>query len=447
MRDDDLTYDQFLNSVTIQDVLEDAGYRFNRREGLRYPSFVRMDSNGNRIRGDKFLLTPNRKCCFQPPEMKVYNVVSFIKTFPHFFSDYRAGMSPDYLVNLVCNRLLNNPMPRAGASVVPQTSQKKFDINNYELDRFMTEDRESQKNFFSFFRPRGIDLYTQYSFAKHFFIANRTTQDGKKYSNLAFPIYLPGDSKFNIVGLEERGRVKADEISGYKGKAPGSNSSEGLWIANLSGKSLDRAEKVMWFESAFDAMAYHQIHREDKYKTKAVYISTGGNPTEKQFKGFLSVAPKAEHRLCFDNDEAGNSFVLNFKTLTGIPQIDQNESLAEYKLSLRNRDDILSGDESLLPKSLMKLYARYETLSEEYYSSKCSRLVCKDDLDEIAEEAKNAKREYINAIKEAFDSEKGVCIREIPPDGAKDWNEVLLNKIAQSKENRDNQEYEYKFHR
>lgn len=96
---------------------------------------------------------------------------------------------------------------------------------------------------------------------------------------------------------------------------------------------------------------------------------------------------------------------------------------------------------------VMKLYARYETLSEEYFSSKCSRLVCKDDLDEIAEEAKNAKREYINAIKEAFDSEKGVCIREIPPDGAKDWNEVLLNKIAQSKENRDNQEYEYKFHR
>ena len=103
----------------------------------------------------------------------------------------------------------------------------------------------------------------------NFFIANRTTQDGKKYSNLAFPIYLPGDSKFNIVGLEERGRVKADEISGYKGKAPGSNSSEGLWIANLSGKSLDRAEKIMWFESAFDAMAYHQLYREDKCKTKA----------------------------------------------------------------------------------------------------------------------------------------------------------------------------------
>ena len=149
----------------------------------------------------------------------------------------------------------------------------------------------------------------------------------------------------------------------------------------------------------------------------------------------------------WDNDEAGNSFVLNFKTLTGIPQIDQNESLAEYKLSLRNRDDILSGDESLLPKSLMKLYARYETLSEEYYSSKCSRLVCKEDLDVIAEEAKNAKRDYINALKEAFASEKAVCIREIPPDGAKDWNEVLLNKIAQSKENIDNREYECKFHR
>ena len=42
----ELTYDDFLNKIDIQDVLKDAGYQLNRRDGLRYPSYVRMDSEG-----------------------------------------------------------------------------------------------------------------------------------------------------------------------------------------------------------------------------------------------------------------------------------------------------------------------------------------------------------------------------------------------------------------
>ena len=40
MRDGDLTYDDFLQRLNIQDVLIDAGYHLNRRDGLRYPSYV-----------------------------------------------------------------------------------------------------------------------------------------------------------------------------------------------------------------------------------------------------------------------------------------------------------------------------------------------------------------------------------------------------------------------
>ena len=32
----------------LQDVLIDAGYHLNRRDGLRYPSYVRLDSEGRR---------------------------------------------------------------------------------------------------------------------------------------------------------------------------------------------------------------------------------------------------------------------------------------------------------------------------------------------------------------------------------------------------------------
>ena len=80
----ELTYEDYKRRLSIQELLVDAGYRLNRRDGLRYPSYVRIDSDGRRVRGDKFIVTANGFCCFQPPERKNYNVISFIKEHPHF---------------------------------------------------------------------------------------------------------------------------------------------------------------------------------------------------------------------------------------------------------------------------------------------------------------------------------------------------------------------------
>ena len=38
-----LTYDDYMQRLTVQDILKDAGYVRNRKDGLRYPSFVRLD--------------------------------------------------------------------------------------------------------------------------------------------------------------------------------------------------------------------------------------------------------------------------------------------------------------------------------------------------------------------------------------------------------------------
>lgn len=84
MREGELTYDDFLRRLNIQDVLIDAGYHLNRRDGLRYPSYVRLDSEGRRIRNDKFIVTQQGKCCFKPQQQKSYNIISFIKEHPHF---------------------------------------------------------------------------------------------------------------------------------------------------------------------------------------------------------------------------------------------------------------------------------------------------------------------------------------------------------------------------
>lgn len=159
-----LTYDDFKNRLSIQDVLLDAGYTLNRRDGLRYPSFVRLDSEGRRIRGDKFIVTGNGLCCFQPPVQKNYNVISFIKEHPAFFSDYTPGMDKDKLVNLVCNRLLNNPIEDREAKIFrPERDLPPFRIGDYRMHHFEGSDRETQKPFYPYFKPRGINLSTQYT--------------------------------------------------------------------------------------------------------------------------------------------------------------------------------------------------------------------------------------------------------------------------------------------
>ena len=88
----ELTYEDFKQRINIQEVLQDAGYHLNRKDGIRYPSYVRLDSNGRRIRGDKFIVTRNGMCCFQPPEQRNYNIISFIKEHPHFFAEYTPGI-------------------------------------------------------------------------------------------------------------------------------------------------------------------------------------------------------------------------------------------------------------------------------------------------------------------------------------------------------------------
>ena len=78
-------------------------------------------------------------------------------------------MSPDRLVNLVCNRLLNHPIEdRTTRIIQPKRDIRPFDIANYDLYKFNPQDRETQKKFYPYFKSRGIDLYTQYAFHRHF---------------------------------------------------------------------------------------------------------------------------------------------------------------------------------------------------------------------------------------------------------------------------------------
>ena len=442
-----LTYDDFKQRLNIQEVLVDAGYTLNRRDGLRYPSYVRLDSTGRRIHGDKFIVTANGQCCFQPPTHKNYNIIGFIKEHPEMFSDYTPGMDKDRLVNLVCNRLLNNPIEDRETKIVTERQQQAdFNLEDYTLHKFEGGDKNTHKPFYPYFKSRGLNLATQFAFRKDFFIAERQGTDGKVYRNLAFPMTIPGKDE-TIVGLEERGRKKPDGTS-YKGIAKGSNASEGLWLSSPEATKLQDAKRVFIFESAYDAMAFHQLlmgkdsnldAQAKKELSHGVFASTGGNPSSRQLEGLIQTAKDATFHVGFDMDDAGKKFVEQFK---------EKEELREYVESFRKHPDdipsvkdVLHPNDSqidLLPKSLWQLYAHYETLYEDAYTMQHSRMVAPEDKEGIKAKAIEAgetfRKELADALgvkeeTEAEDEEKKVSAGvDLDADGNVEINESEENK-------------------
>ncbi len=439
MRDGDLTYDDFLQRLNIQDILIDAGYHLNKRDGLRYPSYVRLDSEGHRIRGDKFIVTQNGQCCFHAQQQKLYNIISFIKEHPHFFTEYQAGISPDRLVNLVCNRLLNHPITERETRIIqPKRDIKPFDMADYDIHTFNPQERETQKKFYPYFKNRGIDLYTQYAFHRHFCLATKHRADGQSYTNLAFPLTLPGGDG-TAVGLEERGRTRSDGSGSYKGKAEGSNSSEGLWIASPAKTSLADARHVYWFESAYDAMAYYQLHQEEnKELRKAIFVSTGGSPTVAQMRGVLSLTLPARQHICFDSDSAGMEFTNNlqaemYRAVRSI--IEDTPERKPYLATIKDGHSLDSGDIDLLPDALQSAYGKYESAWEEAMSMRSSGLCHPDDIQEQVDIMNGHYKEFREGLREFLGldpSNDTYSTREMPTPPHKDWNEQLLSEIQRA---------------
>ena len=60
--------------------------------------------------------------------------------------------------------------------IQPKRDIRPFDIANYDIHKFNPQDRETQKKFYPYFKSRGIDLYTQYAFHRHFCLATNTVR-------------------------------------------------------------------------------------------------------------------------------------------------------------------------------------------------------------------------------------------------------------------------------
>lgn len=450
---DEQTFENYRNRLDIRDVLEDAGYTLYKRDGLRYPAYVRLDSDGRRISGDKFLVSPGRNCCFQPPKIKLYSVTSFIWEHPDLFSEYKQGIKESALVHRVCQRLLNIPVEQTKKRVFdPVRDGKPFNMKDYQIQHFHPNDFDSQKPFYAFFKSRGIDFATRCAFHDSFLLASRTGKDGSVYKNLSFPMYIPGQPD-RCVGFEERGYPHKDGTA-RKGMAAGSNASEGVWIASPKGTDLKDAKQVYIFESAYDAMSFYQLRmKQDSgldYQGRrdlksAVFVSTGGNPSYGQIHGLITHASNATFHLAFDNDLAGKQFAVNFEEISRnmgpvAPDkvaADMSSFIESLPKPLETTKDLLAiGDEQYdeLPKPLRDLYLKYDSAREEALEYHYSPFLCQEDKQDAADKMNQAYKEFKDALFEKLNVKEGQSlqpvktIREIPSEGYKDFNDELLDK-------------------
>ncbi len=455
MENKELTHNDFLQRLDIRDVLLDAGYHQNRRFGLRLPSFIRMDSEGRRIRGDKFVITKQGKCCTQPPRQREYNVVSFIKEHPLLFAEYREGMELDRLVDLVCSRLLNGPVVQSRQDIRP------FHIADYDRHKFDLQDRETQKKFHLYFKNRGIDLCTQYAFHRHFCLATKYDAEGTIHTCLAFPLTLPkGDG--TVVGFEERDCVRIDGSGSYQDKAGEGNTSEGLWIASPARTPLAEAKHVYWFESAYDAIAYYQLHQaQNQELQKAVFVSTGGKPTVAQMRGVLELTIPATQHICFDNNRKGWDFTRELQQeicRTVHSAIEETPERKPYLDSIGDGHDLDEGELELLPKSVRESYIRFEAEQDKFMSMRWDEQCAPEDIKEQAGTTGKCYREYRGKLQEflGIDKEHDVAFTHEEPDFRHtSWNAQLLaerkleeaTEKEQAREEEPEQERQTRFHR
>lgn len=220
--------------------------------------------------------------------------------------------------------------------------------------------------------------------------------------------------------------MRRDGEKAYKGKAEGSNASEGLWIASPAGTKLENAGRILLFESAYDAMAYYQLKRKDDKEIKdAVFVSTGGTPTVSQMKGLIRNAPSAAFHLCFDNDDAGKQFVVNFENLAA-----KEMPYSQVAINFRNTPGNIEIDQEKeaafdkLPEDVRKkYYAAYDKAEE-----LATAYLCQEDKDDMRKEIREMYKEFNKAVDDCVITIQ----RETPSEGYKDWNDELLGEMEET---------------
>ena len=289
MPDYKVNFKELKARVGVTDVAYALGYRLDRKAGVgRYIELVLGDGREKRDTLIVSHLNDRASQTFFRRNGSKGDVLTLIRENLNAF--LVTGKDEWQKVAKVMARFANMPEPEYHEDWEYLKSAKAasvFDASRYEVRQI---DVERIPQIFLLIRDRRNGNFDGY--------------------NIGFP-YTDTDNQ--VKGYEVRG------YGGYKSKVAGTDSSSAAWVADFSGGNPEAVRSVFFCESAFDAMAFHQMNGGRLHPDMAL-VSLGGTFSDSQITGVMGRFPNAKAFDCFDNDIAGRIYGLRMiGLLEGIP--------------------------------------------------------------------------------------------------------------------------------
>ncbi len=346
MTDYKVNFKDLKSRVGIDDIAYVLGYRLDRKAGVgRYIELVLGDGRDKR---DTIIISnPHNKAAqtFFRRDGSKGDVVTLIQENLNAF--FVSGKDDWEKIAKVMARFANMPEPEYREDrefVKSAKTNQTFDASRYEVKPI---DVEKIPLIFS---QRGLSKEIVKELSAYLILLRDKQNDKFDGYNVAFPYT---DKEDKIKGYEVRG------FGGYKSKAAGTDSSSSAWVADISCGNREAIKRVLFFESAFDAMAFYQVHKAQLDKETAL-VSIGGTFSDGQITGTMARFPYAKAFDCFDNDLAGRVYGLRMMALLEDIPMKISKAKNGIRVESKGKSFVLNMERPMLAQVSEHLTIRYK---------------------------------------------------------------------------------------
>lgn len=294
-----ISYQEMKEKVTLQQVVEAAGFKWDKKSGRTQPEFKRGEDPNNQERIIiKNIGKENEHYWSRSGNLGGGDVINFIKNDINTFANIpgvdlsRDDKNAFLNINAVLSHFANIPFEASLNTYNPtqQAEKPKFDPERYVPMKtevtdlgYLTASRHIS--------PETVEKFLP------FITLIRDKQVASNYLNVGFPYHEPG--KQEVTGYDIRN-------NGFKGMAAGTDKENSAWIATTASNPAE-VKRLFFFESPIDAMSFYEIKGKNLLHDSA-FISIGGQMHKNQIQNILKEYPQARINTAYDNDVAGRVY-------------------------------------------------------------------------------------------------------------------------------------------
>lgn len=343
-----IVFSELKSKVGIDDVAYSLGYRLDKRAGVgRYVELVLGDvarpSDRIVIKNDT---DKGRQFYFRRDGSKG-DVVSFIRENLNAFNV--SGTNDWTRIANVMAKMANMPV---NVETQYATSRNNYVPQVFEPERYETKSINAPEMPY-LLKKRGFSMETVSAFGDSILLIRDRNNNRFDGFNIGFPYHRPEDDA--LMGYEIRGG------GNFKSKAAGTDSSHSAWIVDFPKDCPRLSRNVYFFESSFDAMAFHQMNRTRLNMSPFTLVSVGGAFNPALLQSVMRRYPAAKAWDCFDNDTAGQMYAAAL--VKAVDKVDFSIAQVDGIISVKlgEKDFRCPGEEFDFKKCAVDLGMTYST--------------------------------------------------------------------------------------